>query len=67
MAQSPAHRFGQVIGELLRFLDGHAVYEGSEEFRKYEIRVEFSNGDKVDAFIEAKAKVKEFLEFVARQ
>ena len=55
------------IEDAIHFLDGHLVYEGSEEFRKYEIRVEFSNGDKVDAFIEAKDKVKEFLEFVARQ
>lgn len=55
------------IEDALRFLGGHMIYEGSGEFRKYEIRVEFSNGDKVDAFIEAKDKVKEFLNFVARQ
>lgn len=55
------------IEAALQFLDGHMIYEGSGEFRKYEIRVEFSNGDKVEAFIEAKNNVKEFLEFVARQ
>lgn len=55
------------IEDALLFLDGHMIYEGSGEFRKYEIRVEFSNGDKVEAFIEAKDKVKEFLDFVARQ
>jgi hypothetical protein len=55
------------LEDALRFLDGHMIYEGSGEFRKYEIRVEFSNGDKVDAFLEAKDKVKEFLNFVARQ
>lgn len=55
------------IEDALRFLDGHRIYEGSGEFRKYEIRVEFSNGDKVEAFIEAKDKVREFLDFVARQ
>ena len=55
------------IEDALRFLDGYMIYEGSGEFRKYEIRVEFSNGDKVDAFIEAKDRVKEFLNFVARQ
>lgn len=55
------------LEDALRFLDGHMIYEGSGEFRKYEIRVEFSNGDKVDAFIEAKDKVKEFLNFVTRQ
>ena len=55
------------IEAALRFLDGHVVSKVSGDFRKYEIRVEFSNGDKVEAFIEAKNKVKEFLEFVARQ
>jgi len=55
------------IEDALCFLDRHMIYEGSGEFRKYEIRVDFSNGDKVEAFIEAKDKVKEFLNFVARQ
>ncbi|NUM77122.1 DNA methylase [candidate division KSB1 bacterium] len=55
------------IEAAIYFLDGHLIYEGSGEFRKYEIRIEFSNGDKVDAFIESNNKVKEFLEFVARQ
>lgn len=55
------------IDAALRFLDGHMIYEGSGDFRKYEIRVEFSNGDKVEASIEAKSKVKEFLEFVSKQ
>jgi hypothetical protein len=55
------------LEDAVRFLDRHVVNEGSGEFRKYEIRIEFSNGDKVDAFMEAKAKIKEFLDFVARQ
>ena len=55
------------IDDAVKFLDGHRVYEGSGDFRKYEIRVEFSNGDKVEASLEAKAKVKEFLAFVANQ
>lgn len=55
------------IEDAVRFLDRHMVYEGSGEFRKYEIRIEFSNADKVEAFIEAKDKVKEFLVFVAGQ
>lgn len=55
------------IEDALRFLDAHTIHEGSGEFRKYEIRVEFSNGDKVEAFIEAKDKVKEFLAFIAKQ
>lgn len=60
------NEFG-TIEAALQFLDAHMIYEGSGEFRKYEIRVEFSNGDKVDAFIESKDKVREFLQFVARQ
>ncbi len=55
------------VEDAVRFLEGHSVYEGSGDFRKYEIRVEFSNADRVEAFIEAKNKVKEFLVFVARQ
>lgn len=55
------------IEEALTFLDAHAIYEGSGEFRKYEILVEFSNGDKVDAFFSTKQKVREFLSFVSTQ
>jgi len=55
------------IQDALRFLDSHKIYEGSGDFRKYEIRVEFSNGDKVEASIENKIRVKEFLDFVAKQ
>jgi len=55
------------IDDAVKFLDQHRIYEGSGDFRKYEIRIEFSNGDKVEASLEAKSKVKEFLAFVARQ
>jgi len=55
------------IEDAVSFLDQHRIYEGSGDFRKYEIRVEFSNGDKVEASLEAKAKVKDFLAFVAKQ
>ncbi len=55
------------IEDALRFLDQHRVYEGSGEFRKYEVLVTFSNGDRVDASFKDKARVREFLEFVARQ
>ena len=51
----------------LDFLDAHPIYEGSGEFRKYEIRVEFSNGDKVEASFIAKEKAREFLRFIATQ
>jgi hypothetical protein len=55
------------IEDALKFLDVHAIYEGSGEFRKYEILVEFSNGDKVDAFFNTKEKVRDFLSFVSTQ
>lgn len=55
------------IEEAISFLDRHSIYEGSGEFRKYEIHIEFSNGDRVDASFESPNKVKEFLEFVASQ
>jgi hypothetical protein len=55
------------IEDALMFLDSHAIYEGSGEFRKYEVLVEFSNGDKVDAFFNTKQKVREFLSFVSAQ
>jgi hypothetical protein len=55
------------IEDAIKFLDAHAIYEGSGEFRKYEILVEFSNGDKVDAFFNTKQKVREFLSFVSTQ
>lgn len=55
------------IEDAIRFLDQHRIYEGSGEFRNYEIHVEFSNGDKVEAFLNSKQRVREFLEFVSRQ
>jgi hypothetical protein len=55
------------LEEALRFLDGHMIYEGSGDFRKYEVRVEFSNGDKVEASFDTKTRVRDFLEFVTRQ
>lgn len=51
----------------LQFLDEHRLYEGSGEFRKYEVQIEFSNGDKVEASLSSKQKVREFLQFVATQ
>ena len=43
------------------------IYEGSGDFRRYEVRVEFSNGDRVEASFDTKTRVKEFLEFVTSQ
>lgn len=55
------------IESALEFLDAHPIYEGSGVFQKYEILVEFSNGDKVDAFFSTKQKVRDFLNFIATQ
>lgn len=55
------------LEDALRFLDSHMIYEGSGDFRKYEVRVEFSNGDKVEASFDTKSRVKGFLEFVTNQ
>ncbi|MCB9430567.1 MAG: DNA methylase [Ardenticatenaceae bacterium] len=48
----------------LQFLKAHNIYEGSGQFRKYEVMVIFSNGDKVEAEFKAKAKVQDFLQFM---
>lgn len=55
------------LEDALHFLNRHMIYEGSGDFRRYDIRVDFSNGDKVEASIEAKDKVEEFLAFIALQ
>ncbi|MEZ4861910.1 MAG: hypothetical protein R3C14_11400 [Caldilineaceae bacterium] len=55
------------INAALDFLAAHPIYEGSGEFRKYELLVEFSNGDKVEASFSSKQKVREFLSFIAAQ
>jgi len=55
------------IKDALKFLDAHAIYEGSGDFRKYEIFVEFSNGDKVEASLSTKQQVHDFLEFAEKQ
>ncbi len=55
------------IQDAISFLDQHRIYEGSGEFRKYEVQVEFSNGDRVQASFDSKGRVREFLNFVSAQ
>lgn len=55
------------IADALRFLDQHSIYEGSGEFRKYEVQIEFSNGDKVQGSFDSKFGAREFLELVSKQ
>ena len=55
------------IADAMHFLDEFRVSDGSLEFRKYEVQVEFSNGDKIQASFDSDARVREFLEFVSKQ
>ena len=55
------------VGEALAFLDRHFVHEGAGDFRKYEIFVSFTNGDKVEASFKEKTKVRQFLQFIESQ
>lgn len=53
------------IEQAVAFLDKHLIYEGSAQFRKYEIQVEYSNGDSVHALLDSKDRAREFLTFVS--
>ena len=55
------------MDDAVRFLNQHPIYEGSGEFRRYEIEVEFSNDDIAKASFDSKQLAFEFLEFVSRQ
>lgn len=55
------------IEDAIIFLESHSIYEGSGEFRKYELRVDFSNGDTISASFELQEKVEEFLLFISNQ
>ena len=54
------------IDDAIRFLDQHRN-EGCGDFRKYEVLIIFSNGDRVEGSFKDKAKALEFLQFVAKQ
>ena len=60
------NQFATII-DALRFLDQHSIYEGAGEFRKYEVQIEFSNGDRVQGAFDSKYGAREFLEFASRQ
>ncbi len=55
------------IDDALRFIDDYSVYEGCGDFRKYELLISFTNGDRVEGSFKDKAKVREFLQFIAKQ
>ncbi len=47
------------------FLDGPAMAEESKDLERYEVRIEFSNGERIEANYTSKARVKAFIEFFA--
>ena len=55
------------IDDAIKFLDKHRISESSGDFRKYEVIIRFSNGDRVEGSFGDKVRVREFLHFVARQ
>lgn len=55
------------IDAALDFLDRHSVDKGSEEFRKYEVHVSFSNGNRVEGTFKEKAQIRTFLRSIASQ
>lgn len=55
------------IDAALDFLDRHSIDEGSEEFRKYEAHVSFSNGNRVEGTFKEKAQIRTFLRSIASQ
>ncbi|MYE88785.1 DNA methylase [Candidatus Poribacteria bacterium] len=55
------------IDEALSFIDHHSAVEVEGDFRRYEVQVLFSNGDKAEGSFKEKEKVLGFLKFVANQ
>ena len=55
------------IDDAVRFLNHYSVSESSDDFRKYEVIIRFSNGDQAEGSFREKARVEEFLQLIARQ
>jgi hypothetical protein len=55
------------IHDAIEFLDQYRICEGCDDFRKYEVLVTFSNGDRVEGSFKDKGKAREFLRFVIKQ
>ncbi|SDG17982.1 hypothetical protein SAMN05216241_106119 [Limimonas halophila] len=58
------HEFGSPE-EAKNFIDSYSETNDQGTFRKYEVRVKYSNGDKIEAEFRDKERVKEFLEYSA--
>jgi hypothetical protein len=55
------------IDNAIKFIDQHQLNKYCGGFRKYEILIIFSNGDRVEGSFKDKRKAMEFLQFVATQ
>lgn len=55
------------INDAIEFLDQHPTGEASGCFQKYEVLIMFSNGDRVEASFQDKARAREFLHFVSHR
>jgi hypothetical protein len=55
------------IDDAIKFLNQHRISENSNDFRKYEVIIRFSNGDRAEGSFREKERVKEFLHLIARQ
>jgi len=58
------HEFGSPE-EAKNFIDSYSETNDQGTFRKYEVLVKYSNGDKIEAEFRDKNRVKEFLEYSA--
>ena len=54
------------IKEAMKFLNVYDQSQAGDDFRKYEISVKFSNGDRIDADFSDRKKACEFLEFLTK-
>lgn len=52
------------IEDAIHYIEGHKIFDVDGEFKKYEIIVSFSNGDKLEGIFKGKKKAEEFLKFV---
>ena len=55
------------IDDALRFLNQYRIREELPDFRRYEILITFTNGDRVDGSFKEKTKAQDFLQFIAKQ
>jgi hypothetical protein len=55
------------IDDAIKFLNQYSVSESSGDFRKYEVIIRFSNGDRAEGSFREKVRVEEFLQLIARQ